>query len=254
MRHRLEAVAGEIPEHLADLVRVGHADVGAFIHGELDGTIGPDLGSVSKQCHALGDHPAHVHGARGTRRGSRLEEKLVESVREPLRLPNDDGQEFLLLPRDAGLREEHLRRATDRAERVANLVSQLGGHLSHRGELLLVPDLLLQTLYLGQVLEDQEEPGVHGRAGRQGRHGHPQLQLIPVGARVVNLQAGEAAARGPHLESGRVQQPRGEDLAQRAAAHVRGPNARGSLPRPRWHRPRRPCHRRSRGRCECCRR
>ncbi len=134
--HRLEAVPHQVPEHLRDLVGIGVADVRARVRLELDHVVGAHLVPVAEQRDRRLDHRQDVDGVAGARRRTGLVEEAVECVRQPLRLARDDVEQPPLLLAERGLGGEHLGRAADRAERVADLVRQLRRHLADRGQLL----------------------------------------------------------------------------------------------------------------------
>ena len=165
-------------------------------------------------------------GSRGTGRAwkrnwLRASERRFDSLR-------DDGEEALLLRRDVRLGHQHLRRAADRPEGVADLVGEMRGHLPDRGELLLGPHLVLQALDLGQVLEHEEVARLGGLGGLQGRDRDPDVDPLAVRALVVELQASEAAVRGPRSKSRGLEEPRAEDLAHAPAPQLRRDADRGS--------------------------
>ena len=98
VRHGLEPVAREVPEHLRDLVGVGEADVRPLVGVEGDLVAGPHLGAVAQEGDRLLDEGPQVHRLRGpAARDASLEEEAVERVREPLRLARDDVEQALLL-------------------------------------------------------------------------------------------------------------------------------------------------------------
>ena len=136
---------------------------------------GLDLRAVAQERDRLLEQGPEVHGIPGRRVGPGLKEELVQDLREPLRLAGDDGEQLLLLGGDAGLRQQHLGRSADGAQRVADLVGELGRHLPDRRQLLLGAHLLLETLDVGEVLEhEQEARSARGRVG-QGSHREAEL-------------------------------------------------------------------------------
>jgi hypothetical protein len=189
----------------------------------------PQLGRVAQERDQLAHHRAQVEGARRAGGRPHLDQELVEAVREAPALLDDDAQQLLLLLRDVGLGEQHLGRAADGGQRVADLVRDVGRHLAHRGQLLLHAHLALQLLDAGEVLEDHQEPAGRGLRGGQGRDREAQVQLLPVGRTVHHLQAGEPVVLGPHLERGRLQDVAAEQLAQGTAPHLRAQHAQHLL-------------------------
>ena len=156
----------------------------------------PQLRRVAQEGDRLLHQRAQVHRALRAPGRAHLVEEPVQRVAEPLRLAGDDVQEPALLVPEPGLRHQHLGRAPDGAEGVADLVGELRRHLPHRGQLLLGADLLLEAPDVGEVLEDDQVAAGRAFLGGEGRHRDAELEPSPVGVPVGELEAGERPARG----------------------------------------------------------
>jgi len=156
-RHRLDGVARDVPEDLADLVGIADDHVLRRVERALDRVLGAELERVREQVERLREAGHHVELDRAPfARPDELKEVLDRLV-EPVRLLEDDRHEPLLLRREPLRLLEHLDRSGDRGERIADLVRDAGRKLADRRHPILQAQLLLESLHVGQVLEDDAD-------------------------------------------------------------------------------------------------
>src|SRR5947208_434590 len=82
----------------------------------LDRLAVPHPPPAAQQRDGLPEGAPDVHRPAGRQGGPRLVEQVVQRLRQPLRLPGDDGEQPLLLLRHVGLPHQHLGRSADGAE------------------------------------------------------------------------------------------------------------------------------------------
>ena len=186
---RLDCVAGQVEQHLAQPLGIGRhlGQLGAGPEDQLDA-----LGQVGAgDLQAALDQAVDVGGLRVDAVRPGVVEELLQHAVEPIRLLDDDAEELPLLL--VGRAIEVLRRALDRAERVADLVRQRGGHLAQTGH----PLPLLAAL---------EQPGgLRGQRRALGQPGDGLDFVLGVGLgtrRVVEVEQADHLVAHAHREAG----------------------------------------------------
>ena len=118
-----------------------------------------DFRAVDQKLDVLGELGGDVKAHAGSRLGAGELEKAFDRSVESGRFLRDDVEQLFLRRLLGKCAREHLHRARDRRQRIADLVRQAGGHLAHRGHAVLEPELLLHLTPFGQVLEDDQIAG-----------------------------------------------------------------------------------------------
>src|SRR6185436_15491766 len=177
---RLEGVDQEIRQDLLHLVQI-----------RLDPDLRPGrlerdaLGArrtrmAPGQLHRLAREGRGVHGLRAKRTLARVIEELSDEPVESLRLAHDEIEQPRVLAFHLELALENLDRSRDGVQTVPDLVRDAGGELADRHQGLAATDLLLQRLYLGEVLEERDHSAPLARAPEEEARRHPQRDRAPV--------------------------------------------------------------------------
>ena len=159
-------------------------------------------------------------------------QELLQDLREPVGLRDDDLHQAPLGRAHRELVREDLHRARDRRERVADLVGDAGGELADGRELLVESGLALELLHLGQVLENDERPVLPGPGPSSARtrvaEDAPRLRRRDLDLRAVAVAAPRAV---PDLVPARSGRSRPISCSSRPVARA------GTMPRispPAW--------------------
>ena len=178
--HRPQRVAGQVPEDLAHLVGIGDEARRGRYEVELQAVAGGHLLAVGEQLHVLGQQAPDVERRAGSlARPGEAQEALDRAV-EPVALFEQDVDQAALRGVAGQRARQHLHRAGDRRQRVADLVRQAGGELADRGHAVLHPQLFLHPTPAGQVLEDQDVAAVGAEGVVEPRDREPDVGAVAV--------------------------------------------------------------------------
>src|SRR5262245_24735731 len=156
--HRLDAVQGDVPQHLRDLIGIKRhgGDVGLDPHVDLHSARA--AGVLADQGHDVVDDLADVAAQPLGLPGPREDEEVRQDAVEPPRLLLHDAERVAaLVAGERLLGAEQRRGVDDGGERVADLVGDACGELARGGEALGLRQSRLQTLALGHVGDELEQ-------------------------------------------------------------------------------------------------
>jgi len=137
LRHRLEAIRRQVPDHLSDLILVSFTPHGIGRHVHTDRVVRLHFRAIAQeQCSVLHYSPDIELRQRKPLR-SRIGQERLNRLVEPFRLAQDDVHQLRLLVVEGQLVTKNLNRARHRGERIPDLVGNAGRHLAHRRKTLL---------------------------------------------------------------------------------------------------------------------
>ena len=175
--HGSQGVACQVPEDLADLVGISDQGHGWRIDHQIQVMLRRNLRAVDQQLHVLAQQSGDVEAHAGAFFGSGELQKALDGAVQPLAFLENDVQK----PAMGGIilqgGGEHLNRAGDGGQRIADLVGNARCQLADRGESLPELQLVLQLPPFGQVLEDEDETGPGAFGVGQQRDGVTDVAL-----------------------------------------------------------------------------
>ena len=171
--HRLEAVGGQVPDDLPQLVLVGVDPHRIRRHLDLDDVVVGGLGALAQQRGGVLDRPAGVDPGELHPPGPGVGQERRDGRVQPIRLAQHDVHQRGLLGRQRQLAAQHLHRARHRGQRVADLVGDAGGHLAHRRQPLPHLRGAFQALDVGDVLEREDDAALAARPAAAARRSRP---------------------------------------------------------------------------------
>src|SRR6266513_1618032 len=169
--HRVDGVEAEVPDDLLELLRI-HApgDRGRELPHDLE-TAGPR--AMLEEHEGLLQGVGDVDGLEGQRRRARVLEEALDDLVQPLGFAHDDLREPVARLAGGGGPREHLDRARERRQWVADLVRDVRGHPAKRRQPVGLAHPRLQLADRREVFADPDESEPLAVAGAERREGDP---------------------------------------------------------------------------------
>src|SRR6266853_1456403 len=188
IRHRLHRVEAEIPDRLAEPLRIraGREGIAVFAgHFQIGGQ-----GPVLDQQQDLVEDLRHVDLERHHRRRARILQKVSHDLIEAGRLSEHDLDE--LAPGVVGgqVPRQCFDRARDGSQRVPDLVRHVGRQAPDRGQPVRLTHALLHLLDAREILTDSYESGHIAVSRSQRPEGDSDRYLLAVASPEAELVAG----------------------------------------------------------------
>ncbi len=150
-------------------------------HGHLDAMVRQGFGTGSQQRGGVLHRAARVDPGHGDVARAGVGEERRDGAVQPVGLAQHDVHQLCLLGRERQFAAQHLHGPRHRGQGIADLVSDAGGHLAHRGQALAHLGRALEALDGGDVLEGEDEAQL-AVPERQRRGAHAQFDRPAVGA------------------------------------------------------------------------
>ena len=232
--HRLDGIDRQVEEDLPELLGIaaGVRQVGGQIEHDLGRPVGADrlVDQRAQEGDDLAQHFVDVELLHVAAERPRIVEKLRHHAVQALGLIDDDLEEIagVLGYRAVGEGGDELGRAFDRAQRIADLVGQAGGHLTQGGQAVALfhPLVKLGVLQGDAKLRRDADQHIELGAGKRVAdplvfQTHDAQQGLTGGQEFGPLDAGHGAA-GAGMAAGalRLAGLAGEDADDRAGVQL----------------------------------
>ena len=146
--HGADGVAAEIPENLLQLVAIAFGNGLGMREVALDSDAGL---AVFQQGQRVGEKLAEIDPGALKLAVARVGEEVSDDGVEALGFAGDDADQGTLIVGESGNGGQHLDRAGDGGERIANLMGDAGGEASDGGQAVALTEFALEVANHGEV-------------------------------------------------------------------------------------------------------